>query len=139
MGATLWMLAIDKNKKLHRLPLTIYEGKKTKIKNEVVKAIELIIINENRRPVKIKRHIYYQLKFNNDGTLDNNYYEEMTNLHLSSLNMLGEGLTNDQVLSKIKYDTKYFWTPSVKEIKLINQYLNQKGLPLCELLTYNQY
>jgi hypothetical protein len=63
----------------------------------------------------------------------------MTNLHLSSLNMLGEGLTNDQVLSKIKYDTKYFWTPSVKEIKLINQYLNQKGLPLCELLTYNQY
>lgn len=136
MGATLWILAIDENKELHRLPITIFEGKKSKIKNKVVKAVELIIVNENRKPVEIKRVIYYRLKFNEDGTLDKKYYDKMTDLHLSSFNMLGEKLTNEQVLSKAKYDKKYTWTPSAKELKLINQYLNKKGLPLCELLTY---
>lgn len=135
MGSTLWILAIDNNKKLHRLPLTIFEAKTSKIKNQIVKAVELIIMNENRKPIEIKRAIYYKLKFKEDGTLDEKHFKEGTTLHFSSFNMLGEGLSHEQVLSKTKYEVKYSWTPSAKELKLINQYLNKKGLPLCELLS----
>ena len=136
MGTTLWFLGIDENGNLHRLSSTVFEGKETKLKNQTIKAVELVIYLVNRKPTKIKRAYYYKLKFKEDGTLDEDHYDEGTKLQISSINLIGDNLTNEELLSRKKYESKYSWTPSNKDVKLINQYLNKKGLPLCELLSY---
>ena len=136
MGTTLWFIGIDEKGNLHRLPSTVFEGKETKLKNQTIKAVELVIYLENRKPTEIKRAYYYKLKFKEDGILDKDHYDEGTQLQISSINLIGDNLTNEELLSRQKYESKYSWTPSKKDIKLINQYLNKKGLPLCKLLSY---
>lgn len=134
MSLTAWLLGFDEKGDLHRLPITIFNGKKTGFKNQILKVAELLINLEDRKPQKITRAIFFKLKFDDKGALEKDYFDEMGSLQMSSIDFLGNGLSKENIIAQEKYRIKYGWYPTPREIKLINQYLNKKELPLNELL-----
>lgn len=133
-GATVWLLGIDDQSNLYRLPSTIHDGKRTKFVDQVLKVAEIMLRLDNRKPSKVMRVIYYKLKFDENGILDKDYSEEQLRLQFESLSFPGDTLTQSQVIAKEKYRAKYTWQPTTKELTVMNRYLGGKGLPLNELI-----
>ena len=134
MSLTAWLLGFDEKNGLHRLPMTIFNGKRTEFRNQTFRIIELLIVLESRMPQKITRAIFFKLKFDDRGALDRDYFDEMGSLKINSIDFCGNGLSKENIIAREKHRIKYEWYPTPKEIKLINRYLNGKGLPINKLL-----
>jgi hypothetical protein len=126
MGLGIKVFFIEDDDSLKRIPLTKYErlmrgdpGMQFKeYAGQMIRYVLLVLEYENRKPVDVLRVEYSYVKFNADGKLDQQMFEEVKKLGTDMLPPVEKDRSNPNLINaqstfaKKQFHDKYTWNPT---------------------------
>ncbi len=128
MGLTVWILIINDDDTIRRLPLTKFERLMKRDSDEripeyaekKVRYAEVVLDLEQRKPAKILKMDYLVMAFDSKGRIDRTERDQKSQLAMDIIPPFDVGRENGNVVdarhvfAKRQFDSQYRWTPSLK-------------------------